>query len=65
MSQASDAKKINDQRFTEHSNPTAEEAGKVDGLSAGDDGFMEAMAKEYGFTYEKLDETPAQKSRKK
>ncbi len=49
-------KQGNTERFTEHSHVTAEEAGTVtdkDGneLSAGDDGFMEAMAKELGFAY--------------
>ena len=51
-----DKKKPNNERFTEHAHVTPEEAGsvKADGkeLFAGDDGFMEALAKEAGFTYE-------------
>ena len=44
----------NQERFTEHPHVTPEEAGPVKGangkdLLAGDDGFMEAMAKEMGF----------------
>ena len=49
----------NDERFTEHSHATPEEAGTVtdkDGkeLKAGDPGFMEAMAREMGFSYKDL-----------
>ena len=52
-------KKRNTERFTEHAHVTAEEAGTVkdkDGneLSAGDDGFMEALAKEAGFMFKDL-----------
>lgn len=52
-------KKLNNERFTEHSHVTPEEAGpvKADGkeLLAGDDGFMQALAEEAGFEY--VDET--------
>lgn len=46
-------------RFTDHPHVTAEEAGTVkdkDGkeLSAADDGFLEAFARERGISYKKL-----------
>ena len=49
-------KAINDARFFEHSNPTPEEAGPIKGIKCGEPGYMEAMAEEYGFTYEKAED---------
>lgn len=49
----------NTDRFTEHAHVTAEEAGAVKGkngedLFPGDDGFMEALSRELGFSYKDL-----------
>lgn len=50
----------NQERFSEHPHVTPEEAGAVrdkegNKLLAGDEGFMEAMADDYGFEF--IDET--------
>lgn len=55
MDQSKKAKEINDGRFTETSQPTPEEAGPVKGIKPGEPGYMEAMAEEFGFIYEKAD----------
>lgn len=50
---------MSDERFTDHAHVTPEEAGTVKDasgkeLKAGDEGFMEALAKEMGFEYNDL-----------